>query len=775
MVVCRRVDNVVAIEELFFEGGFMKRSLRRAVCKVSAIVFLSLFCMAVPGLAQHRQKPPKPTGPWMNTSLSPDARADLVMKAMTLDEKIALLHGVGMPTDDPLTPENAPSNRGVGYVVGVPRLGIPGIDMSDAAYGVRSSQANGRYSTALPANVAAAASWDTHAAYEYGALIGRELRAQGYNMSLGGGVDITREPRNGRTFEYLGEDPILAGTLVARLIEGTQSAHVIGDIKHYAFNDQESGRNAVNIHIGERAARESDLLAFEIGVTEGHPAAVMCSYNRVNGDFACENKYLLTDVLKNDWKFPGFVLSDWGGTHSTEKASAAGLDNEQPGRFFYEAKYKAAVEAGKIPASELDDHVHRVLRSMFAAGVIDYPRERSVVDPFAGLVVARKIEEGGIVLLKNERGALPLDAAKLHSIAVIGAHSDVGMISGGGSAQVDPPGGNAIMPPGQGATHWQEQIWFPTSPLKAIEARAPEATVTYNPGVDPAAAAAAAKGADVAIVFAYQWESEGMDLPSLSLPVYKGVDQNALITQVAAVNPHTIVVLETGSPVTMPWVDAPAAILEAWYAGSDGANAVGNVLFGAVNPSGKLPNTFPLKEADLPHPTITMPPPASAHFDGAATPEQWAHGLPPFQVVYDEGIKVGYKWYDAEKKPVLFPFGYGLSYTTYSYSNLQVTPEKTVKATFTVANTGARDGAEIAEVYATLPASAQEPPKRLVGWSKVWLKAGEKKSVTVEIDPKYLSIFDVAKNDWSLLPGEYTLMVGGSSQDLPLKATVDLK
>jgi beta-glucosidase len=753
----------------------MKRSLRRAVSEISAIVFLSLFCMAVPGLSQHRQQPPKPTGPWMNTSLSPDARADLVMKAMTLDEKIALLHGVGMPTDDPLTPENAPSNRGVGYVVGVPRLGIPGIDMSDAAYGVRSSQANGRYSTALPANVAAAASWDTHAAYEYGALIGRELRAQGYNMSLGGGVDITREPRNGRTFEYLGEDPILAGTLVARLIEGTQSAHVIGDIKHYAFNDQESGRNSVNIHIGKRAARESDLLAFEIGVTKGHPAAVMCSYNRVNGDYSCENNFLLNEVLKKDWQFPGFVLSDWGGTHSTEKASAAGLDNEQPGRFFFGDRYKAAVQAGTIPTAELDEHVRRILRSMFAAGVIDFPRQRSVVDPFAGMEVARKIEEGSIVLLKNERAALPLNAARIRTIAVIGAHSDVGMISGGGSAQVDPIGGNAILPPGQGATRWQEQIWFPTSPLKAIQARAPKAVVKYDPGTDPAAAAAAAKGADVAIVFAYQWESEGMDLPSLSLPVYEGVNQDNVIAQVAAANPHTIVVLETGSPVTMPWVEAPAAILEAWYGGSDGANALGNVLFGTVNPSGKLPNTFPKSEADLPHPTVTQPPPGSEHFSGAVSPEQRAAGLPPFEVTYDEGAKVGYKWFDAEKKPVLFPFGYGLSYTSYHYSGLTVTPEKTINVTFTLANTGARAGAEIAEVYASLPASTQEPPKRLVGWSKVKLDAGEKRTVTVEIDPKYLSIFDEAKDGWTLVPGDYTILAGGSSQDLPLKAVVSLK
>jgi beta-glucosidase len=738
---------------------------------VAALLFSSLVFTGGKSLAQRPQQPPAPTGPWMNTSLSPDERADLVLKELTLDEKIALLHGVGMPTDDPVTPRNAASNRGVGYTQGIPRLGIPGIDMSDAAYGVRSSGANGRYSTALPANVAAAASWDTDAAYEFGALIGRELRSQGFNMSLGGGVNLTRDPRNGRTFEYLGEDPVLAGTLVARLIEGTQSANVIGDIKHYALNDQESGRNSVNVNISKRAARESDLLAFEIGVAMGHPAAVMCSYNRVNGDFACENKYLLTDVLKKDWKFPGFVVSDWGGTHSTEKASAAGLDNEQPGNFFFDERFKAAVQAGTIPTAELDDHVHRILRSMFAAGVVDNPRQRSVVDPFAGFETSRKIEEGGIVLLKNEKAVLPLNPAKLRTIAVIGSHSDVGMISGGGSAQVDPIGGNAIKPPGKGATHWMEEIWFPTSPLKAIQARAPKAQVKYDPGTDPTAAAAAAKGADVAIVFAYMWASEGMDLKSLTLPH----QQDDVIAAVAAANLHTIVVLETGNPVTMPWVSAPAAILEAWFAGSDGANAVGNVLFGTVNPSGKLPNTFPKSEGDLPHPTVTMPPPESAHFSTSASQEEREKGLPPFQVTYDEGMKVGYKWYEAEKKPVLFPFGFGLSYTTYHYSGLQVTPGDTVKVTFTVANTGAREGSEIAEVYATLPDAAGEPFKRLIGWSKVKLDAKEKRAVTVDVAPKYLSIFDEAKDGWTLLPGDYTISVGGSSQDLPLKTTVNLK
>ena len=753
--------------------------------KLSHLAPLGMLAIALATSVVVSAQGPRPathTGPWSNTALSPDERADLVLKEMTLDEKIALLHGVGMPTDEPVNLENAPSNRGVGYAVGVPRLGIPGIDMSDAAYGVRSSGVNGRYATALPSNVAAAASWDTDAAYEYGKLIGTELRAQGYNMTLGGGVDITREPRNGRTFEYLGEDPILAGELVARLIEGTQSQHVIGDIKHYAFNDQESGRNSVDITIGKRAAHETDLLAFEIGVLKGQPAAVMCSYNRVNGDYACENQWLLNDVLKKDWKFPGFVLSDWGGTHSTEKASAAGLDNEEPGRFFYEAKYKAAIEAGKIPQAELDEHIHRILRAMFAVGVIDFPRQRFVVDPFAGFETARKIEEGGIVLLKNEHATLPIDAAKVRTIAVIGAHSDVGMISGSGSAQVDPIGGNAIMPPGKGGTHWLEEIWFPTSPLKAIQARAPHATVKYDPGTDPAAAAAAAKGADVAIVFGYQWESEGMDLPSLALPNYKKngmkddpeIDQNALIAAVAAANPHTIVVLESGSPVTMPWVSAPAAILEAWYAGSDGANALGNVLFGSVNPSGKLPNTFPMSEADLPRTTVAQPP--KIKFDGPMSPEKWAAGLPAFPTDYNiDGLKVGYKWYEAEKKPVLFPFGFGLSYTTYAYSGLSVTPGDTVKVSFTLTNTGARAGAEIAEIYAALPASAQEPPKRLVGFAKVKLDAKAKQTVSVEIDRKYLSIWDEEKNAWSLIPGEYTIMVGGSSDKLPLKAAVELK
>jgi beta-glucosidase len=745
------------------------------VCPVSALrrkmLPLGFLFVAFPVLIAA-QSPGTSNRPWMNPSLTPDERATLVLKEMTLDEKIGMLHGTGLKDLSPVSPLAVQSNGGAGYVVGVPRLGIPAIQMSDAAYGVRQSGQNGRYSTALPSNLAGSASWDVDLAEQYGALIGRELRAQGYNMTLGGGVNLAREPRNGRTFEYMGEDPILAGTMVGHMMKAEQGQHVIGDIKHYALNDQESGRNAVNVNVDERAMRETDLLAFQIGLRESNAAAVMCSYNRVNGDYACENKHLLTDILKKDWNFPGFVVSDWQATHSTAKASAAGLDHEEPGEIFYGPAMKKAAQSGQVQMAEVDEHVRRILRSMFVSGVVDDPPQKSVVDVVGGFQVAQRSAEQSIVLLKNEDAQLPLNASAMHNVAVIGAHSDVGMISGGGSAQVDPPGGNAILPPGKGQTRWLEPMWFPTSPLKAIREKLPHANVQYDPGTDPSAAAALAKSVEVAIVFAYQWESEDMDLESLSLPEH----QDELIAKVAAANPHTVVVLETGSPATMPWARQVNAILEAWYAGSKGADAVANVLFGEVNPSAKLPITFPLSDADLPHPTIVKPPVASTTKSG--DPDAWkkiAPGLPPFQISYDEGLKVGYKWYDAEKKTVLFPFGHGLSYTTYSYSNLKVDDGKKIRASFTLQNTGTREGSEIAEVYASLPAAADEPPKRLVGWSKVKLNPGESREVVVEIDRQYLSVFDAGAHGWKLVPGEYSFLVGGSSQSLPLRESITLK
>jgi beta-glucosidase len=661
-------------------------------------------------------------GPWMDKTLSPDVRAGLVLAQMTLEEKLSLVHG--LPRQDPAAVR---SLGGAGFVPGIPRLGIPDLQMADSAVGVARGAAFGRYSTALPSTLGLAASWDTRLAYDYGALIGTELRDQGYTMSLGGGVNLNREPRNGRNFEYHGEDPILAGTMDGRLVKGVQDQGVIGDIKHFALNDQETGRNIGNVLLDRRAMRETDLLAFEIALAESGAGAVMCSYNKVDGDWACENSYLLNDVLKTAWKFPGFVVSDWGATHSTAKAALAGLDQEMPGNRYFGDALARAVESGEVPAARLDDMVRRILRSMFAAGLFDNPPARRAVDPMAGFSVAQRVAEQGSVLLKNEGGLLPLDAHSLKSIAVVGSHADVGVLSGGGSGQVSPAGGNPV--PGRGP------VYHRSSPLAAIRAKAPGARVAYDPGTDPAAAAALARASDVAIVFVNQPTSEGRDA-SLTLPD----NQDALVEALAAANPRTVVVLETGGAVLMPWIGKAGAALEVWYPGIRGGEAIASLLFGDVNPSGKLPITFPASVEELPHPVI----PGS-------------NGEKTFDIPYTEGLKVGYKWYDAERKKPLFPFGFGLSYTTFAYSGLKVDP---AQVSFTVKNTGRRAGAEVAQVYAALPPAANEPPRRLVAWEKVELAPGESKTVTLRLEPKYLSIFNVEKNDWELLPGEYKVMVG---------------
>jgi beta-glucosidase len=713
--------------------------------------------------AQAGPPPAKPAPPWMNKSLSPDERAALLVKQLTFDEKISMVHGTGWDAlfgELPLR-----SLGGAGFVPGIPRLGIPDLQMADAAVGVARGAVFGRYTTPLPSTVAEAASWDPKVAREYGALIGRELHDQGYNMGLGGGVNLTREPRNGRNFEYQGEDPILAGKLVGAEMKALSEQGVIPHIKHYAINDQENGRNFVNIKIDKRAMRESDLLAFEIGIEEGGVGAVMCSYNKVNGDYACENDYLLNQVLKKQWGFPGFVLSDWGGTHSSAKAANAGLDMEQPGGDYFGKELKKDVDSRAVPAARLDDMVQRILRSEFAAGLFDRPADRQAPDIFHGLEVAQHVAEQGSVLLKNAGGQLPL-AASVRSIAVIGSHADVGVVSGGGSAQVDPPGGNAVSNAGQAV--FGPIVWQPSSPLKAIRAKAPHAKVEFDPGTGPAAAAKLAQASDVAIVFVNQPASEGGDLASLSLPD----NQDALVSAVAAANPHTIVVLETGGPVTMPWIDRVSAALETWFPGIRGGEAIANILFGDVNPSAKLPLTFPKSEQDLPRPKLAEQPPAG---EGDMVPfipgTDFKINKRSFDVAYDEGLKVGYKWYEAENKPPLFAFGFGLSYTTYAYSDLKASA---TSVTFSVKNTGSRAGAETAQVYVNLPAAAGEPFHRLVAWEKIALAPGETKSVTLTLDPHYLSIFNADREAWELLPGRYTVSAGGSSSDLPLHAAVEI-
>lgn len=740
--------------------------------------FLLAALIPVAVLAQFPAAQPPKHYDWSDASMSPDARADLVIKQMTLDEKISLLHGQRGGFGANAAP--SASNGGAGFTSAIPRLGIPAIQMADSAYGVTRGAQMGRYSTALPNNLAAASSWDPKLIYEYGALIGRELRDQGYSMTLGGGVNLTREPRNGRTFEYQGEDPLLAGTLAGNLAKGVQSLHIIGDLKHYALNDQESGRNAVNANIDKRSMRETDLRAFEIALDISNAGGVMCSYNRVNGTYACENDYLLNEVLKKDFHFPGFVLSDWGGTHSDVMASHAGLDMEQPGEVFFGEPLKKAVESGAVSQDELNGHVHRILRTIFATGLFDDPVVRQVPDVEGGYDLAQNIAEKSIVLLKNDRKVLPLGAG-VRSIVVIGGHADKGVLTGGGSAQVSPPGGTAVPPPPVTGNNpmagFMRQMWIKDAPLHALAEKYPAGLVTYASGDDLAEASAAAKKAEVAIVFVYQPESEGMDLKTLDLPN----DQDKLVEAVAAANPKTIVVLETGSPATMPWVDKVAGVIEAWYPGIRGAEALANILTGAANPTGKLAVTFPKSDADLPHPTLVMPPPESQPqrpapgADISAFMAQMAKGLPAFQTTYDEKLLVGYKWYDAQKKDVLFPFGFGLSYTTYAYSGLAAKDGGDgLAVTFAVKNTGKRAGAEIAQVYASLPDSAGEP-KRLIGWARVDLAAGESKQVTVAVPHDRLTIYDEGSDAWKLTPGNYTVLAGSSSRDLPLTQGVALQ
>lgn len=745
---------------------------RQSVLRYASI---ALFVTGFSAFAQSAQPMPQPPQPWMNRTLSPDERADMVIKQMTLDEKILLVHGTSFDALRPGSPLLPGSNAGAaGYVQGIPRLGIPGINMVDSAVGIRLASDDSRYATLLPSVLGAACSWDQNAFFLYGSVIGRELRDEGFNMSIGGGVNIARDPRNGRNFEYAGEDPILAGTMVGNLAKGVQSNRIMGDIKHYAFNDVETWKTLSSAVIGERAMRESDLLAFQIAIRISHPAGVMCSYNKVNGTYACENDYLLNQVLKKDFDFKGFVVSDWGGTHSTVKAALAGLDNEEPGDTYFGAPLKAAVLGGQVSMSRLNDMDHRILRSMFASGVIDDPpAPLRVVDPFRGRDDAQHIAEESIVLLKNAWNVLPLQAGDgIQSIAVIGSHADVGVLSGGGSAQVDPPGGNAIDPQ-PGSPKWGEAVYFPSSPLKEIRAKVPHASVTFDAGTDIAAAVKLARGSHIAIIFANQPLHEGMDAPTLSLPG----NQDALVSAVAAVNPHTIVVLETGGPVSMPWVDQVAGIVEAWYPGIGGAQALANILFGEVNPSAKLAITFPKNDSQLPRPQV---PGMNLKAVPIAMSEAVGHPAhhrtvkpPPFDVDYaKEGVRVGYKWFESEHLTPLFTFGYGLSYTSYAYSGLKV-DEQARTVNFTVRNSGQRAGTEIAQVYAVLPASTGESTfKRLVAWERVALEPDQSKTVTVKLDPTYLSIFDTAKNGWSLVPGDYQIVVGESSDETPLSATL---
>ncbi len=738
--------------------------------RLRATALFTTLALAPTLTSAQRPKPPAPpAGPWMNPSLDPDTRADMMIKQMTLDEKIQLVHGIGWGPLRPGDSVPADNNGGAGEVLGIPRLGLPSIQLADSAVGVRMAAPDSRYATLLPSVIGMAATFDEKAGHLYGQVIGRELRDQGYNMSIGGGMDLIREPRNGRNFEYASEDPLLSGIMVGHLAMGVQSQQIMGDIKHYVLNDQETGRNSLDAKLDHRAMQETDLLSFNIGIHLANPAGVMCSYNRVNSDFACENDYTLNKVLKDEWGFKGFVLSDWDGTHSTTKAANAGLDMEQPGIIYFGDKLKAAVQAGEVSQARLDNMVHRIVRSMFAVGVIDNsPLPRRVSDPFQGKDDARHIEAEGIVLLQN-KGILPIKQSA-QKIVLIGAHADVGVLSGGGSAQVDSPGGNALDHKA-GSSAWNHQIYFPSVPLKAVKALAnPGAQITFNPGTDAASAAAAARGADVVLLFADQWMSEGMDRLTLSLPH----GQDAIISAVAAANPNTVVLLETGGPVSMPWAPKVAGILATWFPGIGGAEAMADILFGRVNPSGKLPVTFAASEQQLPRPKVDGLT-AKTGNNGMNGGDNETTQARDFPVDYNiEGMAVGYKWFEEKKEQPLFPFGFGLSYTQFEMSNLHVSPDGKT-ATLEVKNTGQMAGDEIAQLYVTLPTSAGEPFRKLAAFKRVTVAPGASETVHLDLNPLVLSTFSPDDNKWHPATGEVLVEAGNSSATLPLHQTLHLR
>ncbi|HEX7877007.1 MAG TPA: glycoside hydrolase family 3 C-terminal domain-containing protein [Sphingobium sp.] len=697
-----------------------------------------------------------------------DARAAALLQQMTQDEKVQLVHGHGW---------NSSPIGAIGFVKGVARLGIPDINYLDSTAGPHIKDKN---ATPLPSPIGIAASWNPALAFDVGRHIAIELRTLGFNAGLGGGINLTREPRNGRTFEYLGEDPLLAGKMLAARLKGNNTLPVLGVAKHFALNDQETNRFTANAIVDERVLREYYLLPFEIAVKEGQPTSVMCSYNAVNGEKSCENRHLVTDILKGEWAFPGYVQSDWAlAVSDTERSANAGIDEEQPGSqnddkpdayglaTFFNQKLGRAVAAGRVPQSRLDDMVVRKLRALYRAGLMDAPQPAiGSIDVAAGDSMALRAAQESIVLLKNDnRGApvLPLDRSRLKSIAVIGGHADVAVISGGGSGQVPPRGADPVTCRTPGANALTIPLcanWYASSPLAAIRAKLPAGKVTFSSGEDRQAAVDSAAGADVAIIFATQFVSEQMDLKTLALPsdvtdkANQAYDQVALIEAVAAKAKRVVVVLENGTAVTMPWAPKANAIVTAWYPGIKGGEAIADILFGDVNPSGRLPLSFPNDESELAQPTATRAGPMP--MPGAKQPAK----LIPYP--HDEGLLVGYRRYDALKRKPLFAFGHGLSYTRFTYSGLKIAPQASgdVEVSFTLANTGSRAGAEVAQIYAALPTAVGEP-KRLIGWEKVTLAPGERRRVSTTVSA---ARFGIWQGGWSVPAGSARVMVGGSSE-----------
>ncbi|HEY3872130.1 MAG TPA: glycoside hydrolase family 3 C-terminal domain-containing protein [Actinocrinis sp.] len=698
--------------------------LRASRTLAVAVVTAAASLFAASGGASPAAAAASAACPWVDSTAPIATRVSELMAKMSLSQEISLMTGMS-------------GSSYVGFIPAIGSLCIPALNLEDGPAGVGDGMAN---VTQLPAPVDVAATWDTAAEQEYGQVIGGEQAAKGTNIDLGPTINIVRDPRWGRAFESVSEDPYLAGQLGAADIRGVQSTGTMAQVKHFAVYNQETNRNttADNAVVSTQAEQEIYFPAFQAAVQQGAASSVMCSYSTINGTYACQDPYTLTSVLRGQDGFTGFVTSDWGATHATAASANAGLNMDMPGNDgFYGAALQSAVSSGQVSQATITSEVSSILTEMFAFGLFDKSPTGSPAQTATSTTDqadATALSEEGTVLLKNSGNVLPLTTTD-SSIAVIGADASTSVLSvGGGSAGVSSSG--------------------TVTPLQGIQAAAPSGvSVTYNNGSSDSSAASAAAAAKVAVVFASLDESEGSDLTSIDL----GSTQDNLIASVAAANPNTIVVLNTGSAITMPWLSSVKGVLEAWYPGQEDGTAIASLLFGNTDPSGHLTVTFPTSLSQVP----------------ASTTAQWpgTNGT----VQYSEGIDVGYRWYDSQNLTPLFPFGYGLSYTSFSYSNLHVgalTAGGQATVTATVTNTGTRAGADVAQLYVTDPSASGQPPLQLEGFQRVNLAAGASTTVTFQLTQQNLQYWNSTSNAFATSTGNYTVSVGDSSASLPLTGTL---
>ncbi len=731
----------------------------------SALLFLVLSVVAVVGVRLRAQPVPPP---YKNPALDVEQRVNDLLTRMTRQEKAEMLSGSGWMESQP----NA-------------RLGIPAIKMADGPMGVRNWRGSSAVtnaastvpvtSTAFPAGIGMAASWDLDLVARAAGVIAQEVKALGRDMILGPTVNINRVPLWGRNFEGYGEDPYLAARMGVAYIRSVQAEGVIPSVKHFAANNEEYERHRIDEKIDERTLHEIYFPAFKAAVEEAGVWAVMSAYNKVNGLWCAENSYLLTDTLRKRWGFRGFVISDWGSTYSTEGTINAGMDLEMPGGermriwankpetkrdgngagWLTADKVLAAVSAGRVTQEAVDEGVRRILRVMFTAGLFDRTHAGGGdVDTPEQRQIARTAANQSIVLLQNSGGVLPLSAERTRKIAVIGPNAAVARTGGGGSSLVRPK--------------------YAITALDGIkEAAGPRADIVHalgavmegeDAGKPPQElreeAVAVARHSDVAVVVvgnSPKLEGEGFDRKSMDLPA----GQDELIEAIAGANRNTIVVIAAGAPVTMTrWIGRVSAVVYAWYGGQEAGHAIGDVLFGAVNPSGKLPVTFPKALQDSP---------AYGHYPGEN-----------LHVEYAEGMYVGYRWFDKHDVEPLFPFGHGLSYTTFDYGQLKISPGriavgKAVGVSVSVRNSGTRAGAEVAQLYLQQPPSrVDRPVKELKGFRRVMLQPGETQTVSFTLDKAAMSYYDSAVHDWVAEPGRFTVLVGASSRDIRAKGEFEL-